>query len=92
MVPSFARRRLDGPDADESRLDGGYIIGYVPSHADDGRYHTVKVRALRHYADVRTRGGYVSAPSIEMRRALRASGVGPMRMLRRSPFVDVWSG
>jgi VWFA-related protein len=77
-------------------IDGGYTLTYQPSHGDDGRYHPVQVVIARREADARARAGYVSAPSAEMRRAMRESGANgpalPMRMLRRSPLIDVWSG
>jgi VWFA-related protein len=74
-------------------LDGGYVLSYRPAHGDDGKFHTIKVRALRRDAEVRARAGYVSPPSAEMRRAMRASVASePMRMLKRSPFIDVWAG
>ena len=79
-----------------TEIDGGYTLSYVPTHADDGRYHPVQVTVVRREADARSRGGYVSALSIEARRALRdASGTGPVlqtRLLRRSPLIDVWFG
>ena len=57
------------------------------------KFHTIKVRVLRRDAEARARAGYVSPPSAEMRRAMRASVVSePMRMLKRSSFIDVWSG
>ena len=80
-------------------LDAGYTIAYTPSHGDDGRYHPVRVtlaRRVAETADARARAGYVSQPSAEMRRAMRAAIAGgpilPTRLLHRSPLVDVWSG
>jgi VWFA-related protein len=76
-------------------LDGGYLLSYKPAHGEDGKFHTIKVRVLRRDAQARTRAGYVSPPSAEMRRLLRASTSPPsepLRMLKRSPFIDVWSG
>jgi VWFA-related protein len=74
-------------------LDGGYVLAYRPAHGEDGKFHTIKVRALRRDAEARARAGYVSPPSAEMRRAMRASVVSePMRMLKRSSFIDVWAG
>jgi hypothetical protein len=79
-----------------TEIDGGYTLTYVPAHGDDGRYHPVEVTVVRREADARSRGGYVSALSVEARRALRdASGSGPAlptRLLRRSPLIDVWFG
>ena len=76
-------------------LDGGYLLAYKPGHGEDGKYHTVNVRVLRRDAEARTRAGYVSLPSAETRRLMRAASMPssePMRLLKRSPFIDVWSG
>ncbi|HET7696895.1 MAG TPA: VWA domain-containing protein [Vicinamibacterales bacterium] len=77
-------------------IDSGYTLTYQPSRADDGRYHPVRVTVVRREADARSRGGYVSAPSAEARRAMRegpgANVILPTRLLRRSPLIDVWSG
>jgi len=77
-------------------IDSGYVLTYQPAHGDDGKYDPVTVKVVRREADARTRGGYVSPPSEEMRRAMReALAPGPIlstRLLRRSPLVDVWSG
>ena len=75
-------------------IDSGYTITYQPTRADDGRYHPIRINVVRREADARSRGGYVSAPSAEARRALResSSAVLPTRLLRRSPLVAVWSG
>ena len=79
-----------------AEIDGGYTLTYLPAHGDDGRYHPVQVTLVRREADARTRGGYVSPVSAEVRRAMRdAAGSGPVlptRLLRRSPLIDVWSG
>jgi len=75
-------------------IDSGYTITYQPTRPDDGRYHPIRINVVRREADARSRGGYVSAPSAEARRALResSSAVLPTRLLRRSPLVAVWSG
>jgi VWFA-related protein len=77
-------------------IDSGYTLTYQPARADDGRYHPVRVTVIRRDTEARSRGGYVSAPSAEARRAMREGpGVGailPTRLLRRSPLIDVWSG
>src|SRR5262249_13498560 len=77
-------------------LDGGYTIVFTSAHGDDGHYHPVQVTLGRREADARTRAGYVSGPSPEMRRALRAltsdAPAAPPRLLRHSPLVQVWSG
>jgi VWFA-related protein len=79
-----------------TEIDSGYTLTYVPAHGDDGRYHPVQISVVRREADARSRGGYVSMPSAEARRAMReAAGGGPIlptRLLRRSPLIDVWSG
>jgi VWFA-related protein len=80
-----------------TELDGGYTLVYTSAHGDDGRYHPVQVTIQKVQADARARAGYVSAPSPEMRRALRALSTdaapsAPPRMLKRSSLVQVWSG
>jgi VWFA-related protein len=76
-------------------LDGGYTITYRPAHGEDGKYHGIAVRVPRRDFVVRTSAGYVSPPSAEMRRAMRAA-IAPSleapRLQRRSPLIDVWSG
>jgi VWFA-related protein len=91
-----------GPDLAASvaraatELDGGYTIVYTSAHGDDGRYHPVQVTMARREADARTRAGYIAPPSPEMRRALRGltdrAPSAPPRMLKRSTFLQVWSG
>jgi VWFA-related protein len=77
-------------------IDSGYTLTYQPARPDDGRYRPVQISVVRADADARSRGGYVSPPSADVRRAMRAgAGSGPslpMRLLRRSPLLDVWSG
>ena len=79
-----------------TEIDSGYTLTYVPTHADDGRYHPVQVSVVRREADARSRGGYVSVPSAETLRAMREAAesgpILPTRLLRRSPLIDVWSG
>lgn len=79
-----------------AEIDSGYTLVYEPARPDDGRYHPVSITVVRREADVRSRGGYVAAPSAEARRALREALVSgpilPTRLLRRSPLIDVWSG
>ena len=79
-----------------TEIDSGYTLTYAPAHGDDGRYHPVQVSVVRRDADARSRGGYVSMPSAEARRAMRETAGGgpilPTRLLRRSPLIDVWSG
>ena len=82
-----------------AEMDGGYTLTYQPARPDDGRYHPVQIMVAarqRRELDARSRAGYVSAPSAEALRAMReATSTGPalpMRLLRRSPLIDVWSG
>lgn len=80
-------------------LDSGYTLTYQPARPDDGRYRRVQIavaaRAKREL-DARSRAGYVAPISADARRAMReAAGTGPalpLRLLRRSPLIDVWSG
>ena len=77
-------------------IDSGYTLTYEPSHGGDGKYHPLTVTVVRREADARSRSGYVSPPSAAMVKAMRElAGSGPVlstRLLRRSPFIDVWSG
>jgi len=76
-------------------LDGGYTIVYTSANGEDGRYHPVQVTTRRREADARTRAGYVSPPSAEMRHARTLAlqtASAPPRMLKRSSLVQVWSG
>jgi VWFA-related protein len=82
-----------------AELDGGYTLTYQPARPDDGRYRPVQVTVAarpRREVDARSRAGYVSPPSAEARRAMRENAgttpALPMRLLRRSPLIDVWSG
>lgn len=76
-------------------LDAGYTLAYRPSPEPDGKFHTIEVEVPRRSAQVRARNGYVSPPSAEMRRAMRAAARSETtlpRPLRQSPLIDVWSG
>lgn len=76
-------------------LDGGYTVVYTSAKGSDGRYHPVTVTVARRETDARARAGFVSLPSEDARRALRAlaeAAKPPPRMLKRSPLVRVWSG
>ena len=44
--------------ADE--LNKQYLLGYVSSHAPDGRYHSIRVHAVNPDYRVRARNGYVA--------------------------------
>jgi VWFA-related protein len=76
-------------------LDAGYTLSYRPSQGPDGKFHTIDVQAVRRNVQVRARNGYVSPPSAEMRRAMRAAvstDTALPRPLRQSPLINVWSG
>jgi VWFA-related protein len=76
-------------------LDAGYTLSYRPSQGPDGKFHTIDVQVRRRDALVRARSGYVSPPSAEMRRAMRAAATVDTalpRPLRQSPLINVWSG
>jgi VWFA-related protein len=77
-------------------LDGGYTLVYTSAHGEDGRYHPVQVTIARRETDARTRAGYISPISPEIRRAQRAafpdSPFMSGRLLRQSPLLRVWSG
>ncbi len=76
-------------------LDAGYTLSYRPSQGPDGTFHTLDVQVLRRNVQVRARNGYVSPPSAEMRRAMRAAlttDTALPRPLRQSPLINVWSG
>ena len=46
--------------ADE--LNHQYVIGFTPSHAPDGQFHTLRVRTTNPAYKVRARSGYVAQP------------------------------
>ncbi|HEY3886132.1 MAG TPA: VWA domain-containing protein [Vicinamibacterales bacterium] len=79
-------------------LDDGYTVTFTPSHADDGKYHSVQVSVTRKRLPTPTvlaRNGYLAPPSAAMRSAMLAAAdkpLVPMRALHRSPWIDVWSG
>jgi VWFA-related protein len=76
-------------------LDAGYTVVYTSAHTNDGRFHPVLVTVPKREADARTRAGYVSLPSDDVRKALALldeSPKPPPRILRHSPLVNVWSG
>jgi len=47
--------------ADE--LNHQYVLGYTPTHAADGRYHSLRVRIAGSEYKVRARNGYVATPA-----------------------------
>jgi VWFA-related protein len=77
-------------------LDAGYTVVYTTEHSSDGRYHPVQVTLPKRQADARTRAGFVSLPSEDMRRAMRGTLDDtlrpPPRALKHSPLITVWSG
>jgi VWFA-related protein len=73
-------------------LDARYVLSYRASHGNDGRFHTLQVAVKRPEAQVRSRTGYMAAISEAMRVALRPPSTAPMRVLRRSPLIQSWSG
>jgi len=46
--------------ADE--LNHQYVMGFVPNHPADGKYHTIRVRTHNTTYKVRARSGYVASP------------------------------
>jgi VWFA-related protein len=73
-------------------LDGHYVVSYRASHGNDGRFHMLQVGVKRPDAQVRSRTGYVAPISETMRAALAPPSTAPMRVLRRSPLIQSWSG
>jgi VWFA-related protein len=73
-------------------LDAHYVLAYRPLHGNDGRFHTVQVGIKRQGALVRARSGYVAPASPEMRAAVTPVSSAPLRVLRRSPLIQSWSG
>ena len=72
-------------------LDAHYVLSYQPPHGDDGRFHSVVVTLKRPGASVRARAGYVAPLAAELRPASMAPPASA-RMLRRSTFIQSWSG
>jgi VWFA-related protein len=73
-------------------LDGHYVVSYRASHGNDGRFHMLQVGVKRPGAQVRSRTGYVAPISETMRAALAPPSTAPLRVLRRSPLIQSWSG
>jgi len=46
--------------ADE--LNHQYVMGFMPNHPADGKYHTLRVRTHNLTYKVRARSGYVAEP------------------------------
>ena len=72
-------------------LDAHYVLTYQPPHGDDGRFHSLEVSLKRADARVRARAGYVAPLSAELR-ARTSAPPAPIRVLKRSPFIQTWSG
>jgi VWFA-related protein len=82
----------DGLKRMTSDLDAHYVLSYQPPHGDDGRFHSVQVALKRPNARVvRARAGYVAPLAAELRAAAMPSPAST-RMLRRSTFIQSWSG
>ena len=83
---------LSGGLARVSRdLDGYYLLSYTSSHAGDGRFYDVQVRAKRAGAQVRTRTGYWAPVRSALLSADRRPSV-PARVVRKSALIDTWLG
>jgi VWFA-related protein len=44
------------------QLDNQYVLGFVPEHHNDGKFHRVKVAVSGCKCRIRTRAGFVAAP------------------------------
>jgi VWFA-related protein len=75
-----------------SDLDAHYVLSYRAAHGNDGRFHLLQVAVKRPDVQVRTRSGYVAAMPETMRAALAPPSTAPLRVLRRSPLIQSWSG
>jgi VWFA-related protein len=75
-----------------SDLDAHYVVSYRAAHGNDGRFHQVQVGVKRPDVQVRARSGYVAAMPETMRAALAPPSTAPLRVLRRSSFIQSWSG
>ncbi len=75
-----------------SDLDAHYVLSYRAAHGNDGRFHMLQVDVKRPDVQVRARSGYVAPMSETMRAALAPPSTAPVRVLRRSPLIQSWSG
>ncbi len=75
-----------------SDLDAHYVLSYHAAHGNDGRFHMLQVEVKRPDVQVRARSGYVAPMSETMRAALAPPSAAPVRVLRRSPLIQSWSG
>jgi len=73
-------------------LDSHYVLTYRAPHGKDGRFHELKVGVRRPGAEVRATAGYLAAQPAAPRLESAAASRGPVRVLRRSPLIQTWSG
>ncbi len=73
-------------------LDAHYVLAYRGTHGGDGKYHAITVGVRRPGAQVRVRSGYVARMSEALRAAQAPRSAAPLRVLRRSPLIQSWSG
>ena len=82
LVPGLARMLRD--------LDRHYVLTYRAPHGRDGRFHALRVGVKRNEAEVRARNGYlVAGPALT---TSVSNDAAPLRVLRRSPLIQSWSG
>jgi len=75
-------------------LETYYTLTYQPA-MEDGRFHTLEVKANRRDAVVHTASGVWTPLGSEWRSAIAAASSGlsvSRRALRRSPLIDAWVG
>ena len=73
-------------------LDARYVLTYRSSHGNDGRFHAIQVGVKRQDAHIRVKNGYIAPVPETIRAALAPSSSIPLRVLRRSPLIQSWSG
>jgi VWFA-related protein len=73
-------------------LDGYYLLSYTSSHAGEGRFYDVQVRAKRAGAQVRTRTGYWAPVRSALLSAADRRPSAPARIVRKSALIDTWLG
>jgi hypothetical protein len=73
-------------------LDAHYVLSYRAAHGEDGKYHGLTVAVRRAGAQVRAPSGYVAPLSAALRAAQAPRPTAPLRVLRRSPLIQSWSG
>jgi VWFA-related protein len=68
-----------------------YSLAYKPSHGDDGKYHTIKVRLNRPGYELQYRTGYSSVPvSAQLARAMQSPMAATMQ--QSSIPIDIVTG